>query len=150
MLMFILQYIQTTLTNTKAQGVETLQSQQELIHMAEYLKKQQLEYDEALASLKKKAPNAAKLDQEKLQLQQLSVGLTAELEDYRTQTRRMVADLRLKEEEIGELKHALSERSGAKVSFSVYISVVYLSISQCVSVYLSVSQYISVCLSISQ
>jgi len=66
------------------------------------MKKQQLEYEESLSSLKKKLSHITKLDDENLKIHQLNVTLTAELEDYRTQTKRLLADLQQKDAMIAE------------------------------------------------
>ena len=61
------------------------------------------------------------------EMKQMNVSLTGELEDYRTQTRRLLEDLRQKEEEIGELKGALSERGQSSDVSVVSISINVLS-----------------------
>jgi len=66
------------------------------------MKKQQLEYEESLSSLKKKLSHITKLDDENLKIHQLNVTLTAELEDYRTQTKRLLADLQQKDAMLAE------------------------------------------------
>ena len=49
----------------------------------------------------------------------------AEIEDYREQTKRLLQDLTLKDEEIGSLKKSLYQSSpqGSDVSMGVHISV---------------------------
>ena len=65
------------------------------------MKKQQLDYEEALGSLKKISHTNQFVD-ENLKLHQLNVNLTAELEDYRTQTKRLLADLQQKDATLAE------------------------------------------------
>ena len=114
-----IQYIQSSVAGTKAQDAEALKAQQELIHITAFAKKQQLEQAEALASLKNRISSTGSFAEEMTQLRQMNVSLTGELEDYRTQTRRLLEDLRQKEEEIGELKGALSERGPQSSDVSV-------------------------------
>ena len=92
------------MATTKAQDAEMLRAQQQQIHLTEYMKKQQLEYEEALSSVKKKVASSEKVVDENLRLRQLNVSLTGELEDYRTQTKLLLADLKQKDEEVVHLK----------------------------------------------
>ena len=92
------------MATSKAQDAEMLRAQQQQIHLTEYMKKQQLEYAEALSSFKKKMTSAEKFTEKNLRLHQRNVSLTGELEDYRTQTKLLLEDLRQKEEEIMRLK----------------------------------------------
>ena len=94
----------------KVQDSEYVHLQQHHIHLGEYLKKQQLEYEEALSSLKKKISSVSKLGDENLMIHQLNVNLTAELEDYRTQTKRLLADLRQKDSELAQRDTELAQR----------------------------------------
>lgn len=93
--------------------------------MAEFVKKQQLEQEEALSSLKKKIEWSSKVADENQKIHQLNISLTGELEDYRTQTKRLLAELRQKEDEIIELREALAERGsgGSDVSLGFYLPV---------------------------
>jgi chromosome segregation ATPase len=68
--------------------------------MMEYMHK----YQEALQSLQKKVGLVDEMQQENLKIHQLNLTLTGELEDYRHQTKRLLTDLRQKEEEIATLK----------------------------------------------
>ena len=86
----------------KVHDSEYVRLQQHNIHLAEFLKKQQLEYEEAISSLKKKISHTAKFVDENLKIHQLNVNLTAELEDYRTQTKRLLADLQQKDATLAE------------------------------------------------
>lgn len=110
-----LQYIQSTVAGSKAQDAEALKNQQDLIHLTSFVKKQQLEYAEGIAGLKKQISSLDGIDQ----LKQMNVSLTGELEDYRVQTRRLLEDLHKKEEEIGRLKEALLERGPHSSDVSV-------------------------------
>ena len=111
----------------KVQDSEYVHLQQHHIHLGEYLKKQQLEYEEALSSLKKKISNVSKLGDENLKIHQLNVNLTAELEDYQTQTKRLLADLRQKDSElaqrdaeIGQLREQRGYYSSSSSDVSLY------------------------------
>lgn len=88
----------------------------ELLHSQRYAKKQQLEYAEAISSLKKQMTQLGGKAEEKIQLKQLNLRLTAELEDYRTQTKRLMADLQQKEVEILQLRQQASRSRGSEVS----------------------------------
>ena len=86
----------------KVHDSEYVRVQQLNIHLGEFLKKQQLEYEEALSSLNKKISHLTKLGDENLKIHQLNVTLTAELEDYQTQTKRLLADLQQKDAMLAE------------------------------------------------
>ena len=98
--------------------VEVLRYQQEAIHLTEFAKKQQLENEEALSSLKKKIDFASDVADQNQKIHLLNVNLTGELEDYRSQTKRLLIELRQKDDEIVNLRQALAERgaSGSDVS----------------------------------
>ena len=109
------QYIQSSVARGKQQDTEAIVSQQDLIHLTAYAKKQQLEHAEALASLEKKiSATSASIDDTR-GLHQTNVRLAAEIEDYREQTKRLLQDITHKDEEIGKLKEALY-RSGPQGS----------------------------------
>jgi hypothetical protein len=78
--------------------------------MMEYMHK----YQEALQSLQKKVGLVDEMQQENLKIHQLNLTLTGELEDYRHQTKRLLTDLRQKEEEIATLKVELESKRDAK------------------------------------
>ena len=99
------------MATTKAQDAEMLRAQQQHIHLTEYMKKQQLEYTEALSSIKKKIASVEKVTEENVRLHQLNVSLTGELEDYRAQTKLLLEDLKQKEEEIVRLREEAPVRS---------------------------------------
>ena len=87
--------------------VEQISSQ-----MMEYMHK----YQEALQSLQKKVGLVDEMQQENLKIHQLNLTLTGELEDYRHQTKRLLTDLRQKEEEIATLKVSRSQFGRSDVS----------------------------------
>ena len=86
------------------QDAEALKTEQKLIHIITFAKKQQLEQAEALASLKKQISSAGSFTAEMIQLRQMNVSLTGELEDYRTQTRRLLELQPLRDERASILR----------------------------------------------
>ena len=96
--------------------MELLQRQ---IHQAEFMKKQQLEYAESLGSTKKKIAGVEKILEENIRLNQLNVNLTGELEDYRTQTKRLLTDLQHKEDEITQLRQQVYESGSSEVRLRI-------------------------------
>ena len=99
----------------QSSSAELAQAERESAQMAEFIRKQQLEYQEALQSLQKKAGLMDDLQQENLKIHQLNLTLTGELEDYRNQTKTLLADLRHKDEEIAKLQQSGSH-SNVRVS----------------------------------
>ena len=114
----MLQSVQRTMESRHVSRSELAKIQQELTQMSDYMRKQQLEYQEALSSLQRKVGRADEMEQENLKIHQLNVNLAAELEDYRQQTKTLLADLRQKEEEIASLRQRRSQFSSSDVSSS--------------------------------
>ena len=103
----------------KAHDSEYVRVQQLNIHLGQFLKKQQLEYEEALGSLKKKLSHLSKLGDENLKIHTLNVKLTAELEDYHTQTKQLLADLQQKDAKLAEKE---AEVDQLRQQWSIYSS----------------------------
>ena len=107
------------MARSKQQDAETIVSHQDFIHMTAFAKKQQLEHAEALANLENKiSATSASIDDTR-GLHETNIRLAAEIEDYREQTKRLLQDLTLKDEEIGKLKESLYQSSpqGSDVSY---------------------------------
>ena len=100
-------------------SAELAKAEQESAQMAEYMRKQQVEYQEALQSLQKKVGLVDEMQQENLKIHQLNLTLTGELEDYRHQTKRLLTDLRQKEEEIASLRQSRSQFGSSEVSTTI-------------------------------
>lgn len=100
----------------QSSSAELAKVEQESAQMAEYMRKQQLEYQEALQSLQKKVGLADEMQQENLKIHQLNLTLTGELEDYRHQTKTLLADLRQREEEIAALQQNRGQFGSSDVS----------------------------------
>ena len=79
--------------------------------LQQMLHKQQIEYSEAINNLRKRIDYADKVAQENTQTHQINVKLAGELEDYRSQTKRLIHDIQQKDEEIATLKQALAQSS---------------------------------------
>ena len=71
--------------------------------------KQQVEYSEAIESLRKKMEYTDKIAQENKETQQINIKLAGELEDYRSQTKRLIHDIQQKDQEIVTLRRALDQ-----------------------------------------
>ena len=71
--------------------------------------KQQVEYSEAIESLRKKMEYTDKIAQENKETQQINIKLAGELEDYRSQTKRLIHDIQRKDQEIVMLRQALDQ-----------------------------------------
>ena len=95
-----------------------LQMEQEKQQMAVFAKKQQLEYQEALQALQKKIGVIDEMQVENLKIHQLNVTLTGELEDYRQQTKTLLANISQRDEELARLQEARSRTFGSDVSVS--------------------------------
>ena len=76
-----------------------------------------------MQSLQKKVGRAEETEKENLKIHQLNLNLAGELEDYRHQTKTLMADLRAKEDEIASLRETVGTRgqlsSDVSVSYSV-------------------------------
>ena len=81
--------------------------------MQELLHKQQVEYSEAVATMGKRIDYVDKMTQENTETHQTNVKLAGELEDYRSQTKRLLQDIKQKDEEIVVLRQALAQRSSS-------------------------------------
>ena len=110
------QSLQHAMANRQANSADLLKAEQESQQMAQYMKQQQLEYQEALQSLQKKVGLVDEVQKENLKIHQLNVTLTGELEDYRHQTKSLIADLNQKDEEIARLQEARSHSLSSDVS----------------------------------
>ena len=71
--------------------------------------KQQVEYSEAIESLRKKMEYTDKIAQEYKETQQINIELAGELEDYRCQTKRFIHDIQQKDQEMVMLRRALDQ-----------------------------------------
>lgn len=78
--------------------------------MQQMLHKQQVEYSEAIATMRKRIEYADKVAQENTETHQTNVKLAGELEDYRSQTKRLIHDIQQKDEEMVALRQALAQR----------------------------------------
>ncbi len=74
---------------------------QDLIHISAFAKKQQLEHAEALAELQTKISSTSDTISN---VQYTSMGISAEIEEYRVQNERFVQELARKDEEIRVLR----------------------------------------------
>ena len=63
-----------------------------------------------MQSLQKKVGRAEETEKENLKIHQLNLNLAGELEDYRHQTKTLMADLRAKEDEIASLRETVGTR----------------------------------------
>ena len=73
----------------------------------------------ALQSLQKKVGRADEMEQENLKIHQINLNLTGELEDYRNQTKTLLADLRAREEELTrERERETQMQSGGSGQFT--------------------------------
>lgn len=77
--------------------------------LQQLLHKQQVEYSEAINNLRKRIDYADKVAQENTQTHQINVKLAGELEDYRSQTKRLIHDIQQKDEDIVRLKQTLAQ-----------------------------------------
>lgn len=115
------QNVQRTMENRQVSSSELAKVQREMVQLSEYMRKQQLEYQEALSSLQRKVGRAQEMEQENLKIHQQNVNLMAELEDYRHQTKTLLTDLHHKEEEIASLKQNRSQFGSNDVSKFIYM-----------------------------
>ena len=67
----------------------------------------------ALQSLQKKVGRAEEMEQENLKIHQINLNLTGELEDYRNQTKTLLADLRAREEELTRERETQMQSGGS-------------------------------------
>ena len=72
--------------------------------------KQQVEYSETIESLRKKMEYTEKVAQENKDTLQMNIKLAGELEDYRSQTRRLIHDIQQKDQELVALRRAHTQR----------------------------------------
>ena len=78
--------------------------------------KQQVQYSEAIESLRKKMEYTDKIAQENKETQQINIKLAGELEDYRSQTKRLIHDIQQKDQEIVMLRRALDQEQSPQQS----------------------------------
>ena len=76
---------------------------------------------EALLPLHKKMGRVEEMEKENLKIHQLNLNLTGELEDYRHQTKTLMADLRTKEEEVASLREQAGSRGLSSSDVSIYL-----------------------------
>ena len=69
----------------------------------------QVQYSEAIESLRKKMDYTDKIAQESKETQLINVKLAGELEDYRSQTKRLIHGIQQKDQEIVMLRRALNQ-----------------------------------------
>ena len=86
--------------------------------LLDFTKRQQLVHAESFSEMKAKIEEAMKVHDDYIKVSQTNISLSAELEDYKKQTRILLDEIRQKDEEIGELKHSAAEGSSdvSKVS----------------------------------
>lgn len=72
--------------------------------------KQQVEYSEAIEGLRKKMEYTEKVAQENKETLQINIKLAGELEDYRSQTKRLIHDIQQKDQELVTLRQALAQK----------------------------------------
>ena len=87
--------------------------------LQQLLHKQQVEYSEAINSFHKKIDFADKVAQDNREVNQMNVKLAGELEDYRSQTKIFIQDMKQKDEEIMALKQALARRPSGNSEVSL-------------------------------
>ncbi|CAI8049860.1 hypothetical protein GBAR_LOCUS27449 [Geodia barretti] len=104
------QSVKRSVESSQRTSAEVAEYEQQMAQTTEYMRKQQLEYQEALQSLQKKVGRAEETEKENLKIHQLNLNLAGELEDYRHQTKTLMADLRAKEEEIASLRETVGTR----------------------------------------
>ena len=78
--------------------------------------KQQVQYSEAIESLRKKMEYTDKIAQENKETQQINIKLAGELEDYRSQTKRLIHDIQQKDQEMVMLRRALDQEQSPQQS----------------------------------
>jgi hypothetical protein len=79
--------------------------------LLDFTKRQQLMHTESFSEMKAKIEEAMKMHDEYIKVSQTNISLTAELQDYKKQTRILVEEMRQKDEEIGSLRQSLAEGS---------------------------------------
>ena len=72
--------------------------------------KQQVEYSEAIESLRKKMEYTEKVALENKEMLQVNIKLAGELEDYRSRTRRLIHDIQQKDQELIALRQAVAQK----------------------------------------
>ena len=72
--------------------------------------KQQVAYSEAIESLRKKMEYTEKVALENKETLQVNIKLAGELEDYRSQTKRLIHDIQQKDQELIALRRALAQK----------------------------------------
>ena len=72
--------------------------------------KQQVEYSEAIESLRKKMEYTEKVALENKETLQVNIKLAGELEDYRSQTKRLIHDIQQKDQELIALRQAVAQK----------------------------------------
>ena len=81
--------------------------------------KQQVEYSEAIESLRKKMEYTEKVAQENKETLQMNIKLAGELEDYRSQTKRLIHDIQQKDQELVTLRQALAQKPSSTSEVSL-------------------------------
>lgn len=81
--------------------------------------KQQVEYSEAIESLQKKMEYTEKVAQENKETLQMNIKLAGELEDYRSQTKRLIHDIQQKDQELVTLRQALAQKPSSTSEVSL-------------------------------
>ena len=107
-----LQAIQGAMASNKTRDAEMQRLQHQCLHLTQYAQKQQAEYGEGLNTVRKKAD---KMAEENVRLQQLNVALSAEVEECRTRSKRLLEDLRQKEDDIIHLQERTASSSNPGV-----------------------------------
>ena len=83
--------------------------------LLDFTKRQQQVHAESFSEMKAKIEEAMKVHDDYIKVSQTNISLTAELQDYKKQTRVLVDEMRQKDEEIGRLRHSVAE-GGSDVS----------------------------------
>lgn len=86
--------------------------------LLDFTKRQQQVHAESFSEMKGKVEEAMKLHDDYIKVSQTNISLTAELQDYKKQTRVLVDEMRQKDEEIGRLRHSVAE-GGSDVSMVI-------------------------------
>lgn len=81
--------------------------------------KQQVEYSEAIESLRKKMEYTEKVAQENKETLQINIKLAGELEDYRSQTKRLIHDIQQKDQELMALRQTLAQKPSSSNDVSL-------------------------------
>lgn len=88
--------------------IQVMQGNLEARQLLELTKRQQMEQVESFAKMKAEIEKAMKVYDECIQLSQVNINLSGELQDYKERIKVFLDEIRHKDEEIGELKRSLA------------------------------------------